>query len=176
MTNMLQKIIKKMFDVAHYFRKKYWKIFKIKTFGARVLLLNKNPKPSVGQGKVYLVMHRYGNLWVFPGGGLKKGEDIEEVAKREVFEETGITVKSFSKKLGTYRNSKEGKDDTISIFVCDDWEVSNKLSFYENIMKIFEIKRGGWFDINNLPENTSPATKRRVVEYLGGEEEIGGDW
>ena len=34
------------------------------------------------------------NAWVFPGGHIEVGESLEEGAKREVFEETGLDVGS----------------------------------------------------------------------------------
>lgn len=33
---------------------------------------------------------RFRNAWQFPQGGIEKGETIEEAARRELFEETGI--------------------------------------------------------------------------------------
>jgi 8-oxo-dGTP pyrophosphatase MutT (NUDIX family) len=158
---MLNTLIRKLFDIAHYFRKLYWRIFKIKTFGARAML--------VEDGKVFLVQHRYGNLWVFPGGGVKKGESSEEVAGRETIEEVNIEVNGFSKKLGVYKNTKEGKNDTVSIFVSEDFKDLGR-------KKNFEIKESGWFSINDLPENTSSATKKRVSEYLKGEENVEAEW
>jgi 8-oxo-dGTP pyrophosphatase MutT (NUDIX family) len=46
----------------------------------------------VNDGKLLVVqMKRTGKFW-FPGGGLDKGETLEECVKREVWEETGIRV------------------------------------------------------------------------------------
>jgi 8-oxo-dGTP pyrophosphatase MutT (NUDIX family) len=43
--------------------------------------------------KKVLMLHRTDNdCWCFPGGGVELGESVEETAKREVFEETGLTV------------------------------------------------------------------------------------
>lgn len=50
--------------------------------GCELLLLHRNKKPNdVHQGK-----------WISVGGKLEKGETPEECAKREIFEETGLTV------------------------------------------------------------------------------------
>lgn len=34
------------------------------------------------------------DFWVLPGGGLEEGESLDQCAEREVFEETGMTVKA----------------------------------------------------------------------------------
>ena len=53
------------------------------TNNAEVLLIQRGKEPGKGQ-------------WTFPGGGLELGETIVECAEREVFEETGVIIKSGS--------------------------------------------------------------------------------
>jgi 8-oxo-dGTP diphosphatase len=52
----------------------------------RWLMLRRGPDTSWNPGK-----------WDFPGGKIKKGENLEEALQREVFEETGleVSVRSF---------------------------------------------------------------------------------
>ncbi len=47
--------------------------------GGEVLLVERSGDPS-------------GGLWSFPGGHLEWGETLEDAARREVFEETGLRV------------------------------------------------------------------------------------
>ena len=47
--------------------------------GGDVLLVERSGDPS-------------GGLWSFPGGHLEWGENLEDAARREVFEETGLRV------------------------------------------------------------------------------------
>ena len=51
--------------------------------GAAVLVVNED-------GEILLLKKANGNKWVIPGGVQELGEDFEEVALRELFEETGI--------------------------------------------------------------------------------------
>ena len=151
-----------IYDFLHYLRKSYWRIFKIKTFGVRVIISK--------EGAFFLVQHRYGGLWVFPGGGIKKQESLEEAAKREIKEEANIEIKSFNRKLGVYKNTKEGRNDTVTILIAKDWQDSGRKWNWE-------IKDAGFFHTNSLPASTSSATKRRITEYLSGEtKEFSGDW
>ena len=44
-----------------------------------------------------LVYNKKFGGWQFPGGKLEKGESAEEAAKREVFEETNLSVQNLEK-------------------------------------------------------------------------------
>lgn len=145
--------MKKVFDLLHSIRKFYWRTFNVKTFGVRVIISDDK--------KIFLVKHRYGNLWVLPGGGIKREELAEDAAKREVFEETNIKILSLEKILGEYKNDQEGKDDTVTVFVAQKWnDCGRKWNW--------EIKESGFFDLKNLPDGVSSATKRRISEYITG--------
>lgn len=75
----------------------------------------------------YALMHRknvlkvenstqpYGEYYVFPGGGLEEGENLEEGVKREIFEEFGIEVKVIRKLY--YKTINEEKDEYL--FECE---------------------------------------------------------
>ena len=59
--------------------------------------------------------------WAFPGGHLEFNESIEECARREIFEETGITISNL--RYGPYTNDifeKEGKH-YVTLFVLADY-------------------------------------------------------
>ena len=60
-------------------------------------------------GKIVLVC-QHGNSWSFPKGHVEEGESPLEAAKREIFEETGITDAEFVRELGSYERYSIGKD------------------------------------------------------------------
>jgi ADP-ribose pyrophosphatase YjhB (NUDIX family) len=43
-------------------------------------------------GRVLLVRHSYRNRWGFPGGLLKRGEEVADGARREAREEVGVEI------------------------------------------------------------------------------------
>lgn len=88
----------------------YWFIFRPKTFGAKVILINNN--------EVLLVKNTYGYKLSLPGGGIKKGESPQDGAKREIFEELGIRM-NMLKPLGSIVSTLEFKKDTIYVFYAD---------------------------------------------------------
>lgn len=47
----------------------------------RVLLVRRGKPPAL-------------NLWAIPGGSVKIGESLQEAAEREIFEETGVTIRA----------------------------------------------------------------------------------
>ena len=51
------------------------------------------PLRSKGKSfQVLLVRHRSGDYWGFPKGHISPNEDRQSAAKRELFEETGLSV------------------------------------------------------------------------------------
>jgi len=91
------------------------------------------------------------------GGGVKKNETLEQAARREALEEVGAQLGNLTL-CGVYSNFSESKSDHIILFVCSDFSVSGKTDS--------EIAGFRFFDLDKLPEDISPATKRRIQEYL----------
>lgn len=55
--------------------------------GATVIVIKGN--------KILLNLRSDTNTWGIPGGGMELGESLEETARRELFEETGLSADSF---------------------------------------------------------------------------------
>lgn len=85
----------------------------------------KRPRRAVSAGGVVInsrgevaVVEQIGSeswhSWSLPKGHVEGGEDKVETAKREIYEETGISDLTYVKSLGSYKrykNGKYGKDD-----------------------------------------------------------------
>ena len=61
-----------------------------------------------GENRVLVVSQR-GDSWSFPKGHIEEGEDAETAARREIYEEAGISELELVKKLGEYQRYKIGK-------------------------------------------------------------------
>lgn len=64
----------------------------------------------VNKGGDVLVVSQKGTSWSLPKGKLEPGEDALAAAKREIFEETGVSEVKLIKELATYQRFKIGKD------------------------------------------------------------------
>lgn len=108
-------------------------VFARKEQDFRVLLVQRANEPYKGK-------------WAFPGGFMNMDETTEETARRELKEETGLTVDDISQ-IGTFDRvdrDPRGRIITVAYFVVIDG--------------IREVKGGDdaavarWFSIGNLPE------------------------
>ena len=148
-------------SVVHAVR--YWTSFRTSSIqGVRIIL--------VQDRKVVLVTHWYAPwTWTLPGGGVNKNETPEAAAIRETKEETGFEVKSLAGEIGKYKGTW-GRGDMVMVFYTGDFEGS--LALTPNI----EIMGRSWFDIDNLPEELSPANRRRIEAYRDGVRGEVGKW
>ncbi|MBN2390595.1 MAG: NUDIX domain-containing protein [Anaerolineae bacterium] len=128
----------------------WWRLTRPVTLGVRLLALQDET--------VLLVRHTYQSQWYLPGGGMKRGETLEQAIRREAAEEVGATLGQV-RVLGVYTNFYEYKSDHVIVFVCDDVAVQGKHSY--------EIERYGFFAFDDLPPDTSPGSRRRIAEYRG---------
>ena len=101
----------------------------------------------------------------FPGGAMELGESFEEVARRELKEETNLDiidlemVKVLSGK-DTYREYPNGDKlyDITVIYVIKKY--SGDLKVNDN-----ESKKLEWFNVGNLPSNMTEHTKNYLEKY-----------
>ena len=141
----------------------YWKTVRPRTFGVRALLAD----PA---GRIALVRHLYVAGWYLPGGGVDKGESAEAAIRRELIEEIGLAAVALRGIHGVYHNRVEGKDDHVIVFTGD---VDDPASI--SIADPREIAEVDWFAPDDLPEGATPATRRRIAEYIRGTQGWG-DW
>jgi 8-oxo-dGTP pyrophosphatase MutT (NUDIX family) len=137
-----------------------WRVTRPITVGVRLIL-------EKGQA-VLLVKHTYQSGWYLPGGGVRRGETLEEAARREAAEEIGATLGKL-RLLGVYTNFYEHKSDHVAVFACDDFTLTGRTDA--------EIERFDFFGLDDLPDGVSPGSRRRIQEYvIGGDVPVVGAW
>ncbi|MCL2361914.1 MAG: NUDIX domain-containing protein [Defluviitaleaceae bacterium] len=136
-------------------------------FGASVILHK--------DGKILLQQRRDNKCWGYHGGRVELGEVVEEAAKRELLEETGLTAYSL-KLYGVFSGPDfhhiypDGNEFYIidMVYICDDFSG-------EEVMQVEECLDLQWFDMDNIPRDISPTVlpvlRKFIEEYQG----VGGE-
>jgi ADP-ribose pyrophosphatase YjhB (NUDIX family) len=145
--------MKRALDLLYRLKRRLWRLFRLRSRGVKVMLFNAG-------GEVVLIRNSYGrtDLFVLPGGGVKFFEEPEQAAVREIREELGCKVDGLAF-LSTHASRAEGKRDTVHLFKA--------LADGEPRADRVEVEEARFFALDNLPAATSPATRRRIEEYLG---------
>jgi len=115
----------------------------------------------IQNGKVLLVRQTYLPGWYMPGGGVKRGETLEEAVRREAREEVGAEMGSLIL-LGAYTNFGGFKSDHNALFLCTDFTLGKKQDS--------EIAEARFFPLDALPEDTFPGHRQRLEDYRAGDE------
>ncbi len=129
------------------------------TMGVKLLLIQ--------EGRFLLVQHTYQSGWHLPGGGVKRGETLEQAARREAREELGATLDEL-RLVGVYTNFREYKSDHMTVFASEAFTFTGRTDA--------EIERYAFFALENLPEAITPGARRRVTEYVQGRAPDYGIW
>src|SRR5947209_835243 len=95
----------------------WWRVARPVTVGVGVLLLD-------GE-RVLLVRHTYRSGWFLPGGGVGRGESLEQAARREADEEAGAKCRELAL-VGLYVTFGGGKSDHVALFGSETATVSGK--------------------------------------------------
>jgi len=129
----------------------YCFFFRPLALGVRVMMIQND--------QVLLVRHTYIEGWYLPGGGVKRGETLDQAARREAHEETGATLNNLSL-VGAYTNFGGWKSDHNILFLSTDFTITG-----EHDSEIAEIS---FFSLDALPTNLWPGHRRRLEEYRDG--------
>lgn len=138
----MRVVLNKLVRLTWYFRPKI-------VLGVRVLAMKDD--------RVLLVRHTYMNDWYLPGGAVDPGETLRASAARELLEETGVRANSLAL-TGIFHSRARGLSDHIALFETNDFEQ------VPGAKPDREIAEAKFFGVDELPENTSPATRRRIEE------------
>ncbi len=138
----------------------YWHLFKPVNFGVQVMLIR--------DGQVALVRHSYKPGWYFPGGGVKRKENVETAVRREAMEEVGGALGALQL-FGIYANLAGPTSNHITLFLCHEFELNGQSDDEITEMKLFPF--------DQLPEGINRGTRCRIEEYLnGGQSPAFGNW
>ena len=107
------------------------------------------------QGRILLGRRRDIDWWNLPGGGMEKGETVDETLQREVLEETTLEVE-VERLVGVY--SKPQKQEVVLTFRCRI--IGGTLQPTE------ELRESRYFPPNALPVNTLPKHRQRVEDAM----------
>ena len=134
----------------HLLRNAVFSLLAKRTIGVRILLIN--------EGKILLVKHTYQPDWYTIGGGVESGETPRQAMERELKEEVGATLTTPLELFSVYYSRNEKRDDYIIFYIGHGCT--------QEVMTSPEISEKHWFPINDLPQDLSPATRRRIQEYF----------
>ncbi|WP_096153587.1 NUDIX hydrolase [Bacillus sp. FJAT-45066] len=135
-------------------------------------------KPIILPGSVVIILNeksevllqkRHDGNWGLPGGLMDLGESFEEVAKREVFEETGLVVENL-KLLNVYSGSqyylKVSNGDELysvtAVYYTSNASGDIKIDYTES-------ERMQYFGMDNLPEKLTSEYREFIVHYIDRE-------
>ncbi len=103
-------------------------------------------------GRVVLVKLTYAHGWRAPGGGIKRGESLEEAVVRELIEEIGMSAH------GPMSQDLVIEDPTAgTVFVLRDVEYRARRSM--------EIEAVAEFDIDRLPADLAPRARGWIQQF-----------
>lgn len=126
--------------------------------GASVIIYKDN--------KILLQQRKDNKCWGYPGGHVELGEVVEDTAKRELLEETGLVALSlelfgvFSGPELCYVYPDGNKVHIIDVvYLCNNFE--GVLKAQES-----EVLDLNWFGIDEIPENLSPPIKPALKKFV----------
>lgn len=118
------------------------------------------------QNEILLQLRKDNKCWAYAGGSVELDEVVENAAKRELFEETGLIANElelfgvFSGKEYHYIYPNGDEVSNIDhVYICREY--SGELKPQES--EVLDLK---FFAIDNIPENLSPPVKKIIEKYV----------
>jgi 8-oxo-dGTP pyrophosphatase MutT (NUDIX family) len=134
------------------------------TLGVRVIVEDEG-------NRVLLVRHSYVAGWYLPGGGVDKGETMEEAACREVLEEAGVVSATRPQLLNIFLNEEATGRDHVGLYHLSEWREADSF-----LQPNAEIEEAAFFALEDLPEGLTRSTARRLEEFRSGRPPEVGRW
>ncbi|MBO8154875.1 MAG: NUDIX hydrolase [Bacillaceae bacterium] len=137
-----------------------------KLIGSRPIVLTGSCILLCDQNQLLLQKRADNGLWGLPGGALEPGESLDETAKRELYEETGLTAQSLTffrvfsgKEL--YYQYPHGDEvySVVSAYICREFQ--GELDSDNT-----ETEELRFFPLDEIPENLHPVDRPIVKVFL----------
>ena len=122
----------------------------------KVLLGKRGEDPAKADTELHLE-----GTWTMPGGKLEYGESFEEGAKRELAEETGMTLSKM--RILCVNNDMNEHAHFITIGF-----LAKTFSGEPKVMEPDEITDWKWFELHQLPHNMYSPSKKIIECYQKG--------
>ncbi|WP_246657302.1 NUDIX domain-containing protein [Methylocystis sp. B8] len=123
------------------------------TLGVRGLVLD-------DQNRVLLVRHTYVSGFYLPGGGVESGETLMDALERELHEEANVLLDEPPELFGLYFNRRFSARDHVALYLVRSFRLT------QPHVPDREIAEAGFFTLDALPADTTPATRARISEAL----------
>jgi 8-oxo-dGTP pyrophosphatase MutT (NUDIX family) len=133
----------------------YWRFARGMTLGVRGLVVDE-------RRRIFLVKHSYVKGWHLPGGGVEPGETLIDSLIRELQEEGNIEPTAPPLLHGIFFNDGSSRRDHVAVYVVQDFRQTAEP------VPGREIIAHGFFALDELPNDTTAATRARIIEVLGG--------
>lgn len=120
--------------------------------------------PVLPDGRIVLVQRRDNGRWSLPGGIIDWGEDIVSSVKRELAEETGLSLNQINRLVGIYSDPR--RDPRFhAICVLVEASVEGEMQVHDTL-EIINIKA---FSPSEIPKGElSHDHDRQLQDYFSG--------
>lgn len=161
MNQIIDGALALIYRLAYAARGAFWHVARPSLLGVRALV--------VRDDQVLLVRHRGGATpWGLPGGAVDPHERLEEAARREIYEESGVPAR-FQGVLGVYDAFHFNYVNYIVVFVFTAQSEPGP-------SRSIEIAEARFFPFDDPPDRIDPGSRRRIEEYLAGAAGVSALW
>ena len=138
----------RLFRLGYRLYSIYLQLARPLTMGVRIVLYR--------DGQVLLIRQTYLDGWFIPGGGIRKGETLDDAVRREAREEVQADLRTLEL-LGAYSSFDEPKNDHTVLFVSDDFTLGGG-----HDREVAELR---FFPVDTLPDDLRPGYRQKITEY-----------